>query len=133
MEDLEPRFSRPDHGPETMAAPARQGWMALVPSADTGPGGSPGALGPLIDLFLCEAHWAQSQERSAHHLSGRRGGRAGGGPWVARRPGAGGAGRAVVRRGEKLLLARAGATFRLGLAGPGAPVADGETGARRGG
>ena len=73
---LELTFSRTDHGPETLAVRVEGEGAALGYSADTGPGWSLEALGPDLDLALCEATYTQDHETTdAIHMSGREAGR----------------------------------------------------------
>ncbi|HEX6597305.1 MAG TPA: MBL fold metallo-hydrolase [Acidimicrobiales bacterium] len=69
-------FSRTDHGPETLAmrfdAPAAG--RSFGYSADTGTGWSLEALGPGLDLAVCEATVPQSLEGAMQHLSARQAG-----------------------------------------------------------
>lgn len=67
-------FSRTDHGPETLAVRVDAGGGALAYSADTGPGWSFEALGPGLDLALCEATIPISEEGTLQHLSARQAG-----------------------------------------------------------
>ena len=67
-------FSRTDHGPETLAVRVDGGGRALGYSADTGPGWSLEALGPGLDLALCEATVPISEEGKMQHLSARQAG-----------------------------------------------------------
>jgi ribonuclease BN (tRNA processing enzyme) len=67
-------FSRTDHGPETLAVRVEGEGRTLAYSADTGPGWSLEALGPGIDLALCEATWLADREGRAQHLSARQAG-----------------------------------------------------------
>jgi ribonuclease BN (tRNA processing enzyme) len=67
-------FSRTDHGPETLAMRIEGGGRSLGYSADTGPQWSLAALGPDLDLALCEATFLREQEGVAQHLSGRQAG-----------------------------------------------------------
>ncbi len=67
-------FSRTDHGPETLAVRVDGGDRSLGYSADTGPGWSLSALGPGLDLALCEATMAGDQEGQLQHLSARQAG-----------------------------------------------------------
>lgn len=76
-------FSRTDHGPETLAVRIDGAGGCLAYTADTGPGWSLEALGPGIDLALCEATYLADQEGTAGHLSARQAGA------MARRAGAG--------------------------------------------
>jgi len=69
------RFSRTEHGPETLAVrldAASGGSVAY--SADTGPGWSMASLGPGVDLALCEASLPPEREGSMPHLSARQAG-----------------------------------------------------------
>ena len=68
-------FSRTDHGPETLAMRIDGRGRSIGYSADTGPKWSLGALGPGLDLALCEATFLSEQEGQAQHLSGRQAGR----------------------------------------------------------
>jgi len=77
--DVAASFSRTDHGPETLAVrldAAGEGGHArsLGYSADSGPGWSLEALGPGLDLALCEATFLRDREGSVKHLSGRQAG-----------------------------------------------------------
>ena len=72
---LELRFSRTDHGPETLAVRVDGDGRSLGYSADTGPAWSLEALGPGLDLALCEAAIPSSGEGSLQHLSARQAGR----------------------------------------------------------
>jgi ribonuclease BN (tRNA processing enzyme) len=67
-------FSRTDHPPETLAARIDGEGRSLGYSADTGPGWSLAALGPGLDLALCEATYLSSQEGSYAHMSARQAG-----------------------------------------------------------
>ena len=67
-------FSRTDHGPETLAVRVEGGGAALGYSADTGPGWSLEALGPDLDLALCEATYLADREGTLQHLSARQAG-----------------------------------------------------------
>jgi len=69
------RFSRTDHPPETLAVRVDGGGRSLGYSADTGPAWSLEALGPGLDLALCEATFLADREGTAGHLSGRQAGR----------------------------------------------------------
>lgn len=66
------QFSRTDHPPETLAVRVDGGGRSLGYSADTGPGWSYDALGPGIDLALCEATWLADKEGEGIHLSARQ-------------------------------------------------------------
>lgn len=65
-------FSRTDHPPETLAVRADADGRSLAYSADTGPGWSFEALGPGIDLALCEATYLAEHEGRGGHLSSRQ-------------------------------------------------------------
>jgi len=67
-------FSRTDHGPETLGMRIDAGGRSLGYSADTGPAWSLEALGPGLDLALCEATVPASQEGELAHLSARQAG-----------------------------------------------------------
>jgi ribonuclease BN (tRNA processing enzyme) len=68
-------FSRTDHGPETLAVRMDgAGGGVLGYSADTGPGWSLEALGPGLDVALCEASLPISEEGKVQHLSARQAG-----------------------------------------------------------
>jgi ribonuclease BN (tRNA processing enzyme) len=67
-------FSRTDHGPETLGMRVDAGGRSLGYSADTGPAWSLEALGPGLDLALCEATMAADQEGTLQHLSARQAG-----------------------------------------------------------
>jgi len=66
---LELSFSRTDHGPETLAVRVDGGGRSLGYSADTGPAWSLEALGPGLDLALCEATIPEHLEGTMQHLS----------------------------------------------------------------
>lgn len=66
---LDLSFSRTDHGPETLAVRIDGGGRALGYSADTGPAWSLEALGPGLDLALCEATVPEHLEGNMQHLS----------------------------------------------------------------
>jgi ribonuclease BN (tRNA processing enzyme) len=67
-------FSRTDHGPETLAMRVEAGGRTLAYSADTGPAWSLDALGPGLDLVLCEASLSIEEETTMQHLSARQAG-----------------------------------------------------------
>jgi ribonuclease BN (tRNA processing enzyme) len=67
-------FSRTDHGPETLAMRVEAAGRSLGYSADTGPGWSLEALGPGLDLALCEATMPIEEENTLDHLSARQAG-----------------------------------------------------------
>jgi ribonuclease BN (tRNA processing enzyme) len=66
------RFSRTDHGPVTLAVRLEGAGSALGYSADSGPGWSLSALGPGLDLALCEATYTKDHEGTAQHMSARQ-------------------------------------------------------------
>jgi ribonuclease BN (tRNA processing enzyme) len=72
--DVALTFSRTDHGKETLAVRLESGGKVLGYSADSGPDWSLAALGPGIDLALCEATFLQDREGSMQHLSARQAG-----------------------------------------------------------
>jgi ribonuclease BN (tRNA processing enzyme) len=72
--DLTLTFSRTDHGPETLAVRVDGAGRSLGYSADSGPRWSLSALGPGLDLALCEATYLQNLEGKAQHMSGRQAG-----------------------------------------------------------
>lgn len=67
-------FSRTDHPPETLAVRVDGDGRSLAYSADTGAGWSLAALGPGVDLALCEATYLADREGLAGHLSARQAG-----------------------------------------------------------
>jgi ribonuclease BN (tRNA processing enzyme) len=67
-------FSRTDHPPETLAVRIDAGGASLGYSADSGPGWSLEALGPGLDLALCEATFLHDQEGRHQHMSARQAG-----------------------------------------------------------
>lgn len=67
-------FSRTDHGPETLGVRIDGGGRSLGYSADTGPAWSLSALGPGLDLALCEATLSAEEEGQFQHLSARQAG-----------------------------------------------------------
>lgn len=69
---LELAFSRTDHPPETLAVRIEGEGRSLGYSADTGPGWSLEALGPGVDLALCEATFLAGDEGRGGHLSARQ-------------------------------------------------------------
>ena len=71
---LQATFSRTDHGRETLAVRIDAGGRSLGYSADTGPAWSLEALGPGLDLALCEASVPTEQEGKMQHLSARQAG-----------------------------------------------------------
>jgi len=72
--ELACRFSRTDHGPETLAVRMDGGGRSLGYSADSGPDWSFLELGTGIDLALCEATYTSGDEGTAGHMSGRQAG-----------------------------------------------------------
>ena len=68
------RFSRTDHPPETLAMRIERDGRVLAYTADTGPGWSLEALGPGIDLALCEGTYLADKEGTSPHLSARQAG-----------------------------------------------------------
>jgi ribonuclease BN (tRNA processing enzyme) len=71
---LELSFSRTDHGVETLAVRVDAGGRSLGYSADSGPGWSLEALGPALDLALCEATLTSDEEGKVQHMSARQAG-----------------------------------------------------------
>jgi ribonuclease BN (tRNA processing enzyme) len=70
------RFSRTDHRPVTLGVRLESDAGAVGYSADSGPGWSMAALGPGIDLALCEATYTEAFENDeAGHMSGTQAGR----------------------------------------------------------
>lgn len=68
-------FSRTDHPVPTLAVRVDGAGRSLGYSADSGPGWGLGALGPGLDLALCEAtHLADREGRLSHHMSARQAG-----------------------------------------------------------
>lgn len=67
-------FSRTDHDPYTLAMRVDAGGRSLGYSADTGPGWSLEALGPGLNLVLCEATVPIEEEDTMQHLSARQAG-----------------------------------------------------------
>ncbi|MBW3557426.1 MAG: MBL fold metallo-hydrolase [Actinobacteria bacterium] len=72
--DLALTFSRTDHGNETLAVRVDAGGRSLGYSADSGPGWSLEALGPGLDLALCEATYLEDMEGRGQHMSARQAG-----------------------------------------------------------
>lgn len=72
--DLSLTFSRTDHPPETLAVRVDTGGRSLGYSADSGPGWSLEALGPGLDLALCEATYLEDMEGRGQHMSARQAG-----------------------------------------------------------
>jgi len=67
-------FSRTDHPVETLAVRVEGDGRALGYSADSGPGWSLEALGPGLDVALCEATFLHDQEGLVQHMSARQAG-----------------------------------------------------------
>jgi ribonuclease BN (tRNA processing enzyme) len=67
-------FSQTDHGPVTLAVRLEGDGASLGYSADSGPGWSLEALGPGLDLALCEATYTKDHEGTLQHMSGRQAG-----------------------------------------------------------
>ena len=67
-------FSRTDHGVETLAVRIEGGGASLGYSADSGPDWSLEALGPPLDLALCEATLSTDEEGKVQHMSARQAG-----------------------------------------------------------
>jgi ribonuclease BN (tRNA processing enzyme) len=67
-------FSRTDHGPETLAMRVDSGRLSVGYSADTGPGWSLEALGPGLDLALCEATLPPGFGGGLQHLTAEQAG-----------------------------------------------------------
>jgi ribonuclease BN (tRNA processing enzyme) len=67
-------FSRTDHGPVTLGMRIEGDDGSIGYSADTGPGWSLEALGPGLDLALCEATVPVEMEGTLKHLSARQAG-----------------------------------------------------------
>lgn len=67
-------FARTDHPPETLAVRVDAGGKSFGYSADTGPGWSLEALGPGLDLVICEATFLHDREGTSPHMSARQAG-----------------------------------------------------------
>jgi ribonuclease BN (tRNA processing enzyme) len=67
-------FSRTDHSVETLAVRVDGGGASLGYSADSGPDWSLEALGPPLDLALCEATLSTDEEGKVQHMSARQAG-----------------------------------------------------------
>jgi ribonuclease BN (tRNA processing enzyme) len=67
-------FHQTDHGPETLAVRVDGAGRSLGYSADTGPGWSLAALGPGLDLALCEATYLEEQLNGGRHMTARQAG-----------------------------------------------------------
>jgi ribonuclease BN (tRNA processing enzyme) len=72
--DLRLSFSRTDHPPVTLATRLEGPSGALGYSADSGPAWSLSALGPGLDLALCEATYTSEHKGPPIHMSGREAG-----------------------------------------------------------
>jgi ribonuclease BN (tRNA processing enzyme) len=72
--DLNFRFSRTDHGPETLATRIDGDAGSIAYTADTGPAWSLSSLGEGIDIALCESTIGVEDEGTVQHLSGRQAG-----------------------------------------------------------
>ncbi|MGH3578408.1 MAG: MBL fold metallo-hydrolase [Mycobacterium sp.] len=67
-------FSRTDHGPVTLAVRFDSAGRSVGYSADSGPGWSLEALGPDLDLAICEATYTKQDEGRLRHMSARQAG-----------------------------------------------------------
>jgi ribonuclease BN (tRNA processing enzyme) len=67
-------FSRTDHSVETLAVRIDGAGASLGYSADSGPDWSLEALGPPLDLALCEATLSADEEGKVQHMSARQAG-----------------------------------------------------------
>jgi ribonuclease BN (tRNA processing enzyme) len=67
-------FSRTDHPVTTLAARIEGAGRSLGYSADSGPAWGLPALGPGLDLALCEATFLSDKEGTVQHLSARQAG-----------------------------------------------------------
>jgi ribonuclease BN (tRNA processing enzyme) len=67
-------FSQTDHPPETLGMRIDAGGRSLGYSADSSPAWSLEALGPGLQLALCEATFLRDREGSAPHMSARQAG-----------------------------------------------------------
>ncbi len=67
-------FSRTQHPPETLAVRIDAAGASLGYSADSGPDWPLEALGPGLDLALCEATFLHDREGSHQHMSARQAG-----------------------------------------------------------
>lgn len=68
-------FSQTDHPVTTLAARVEGAGRSLGYSADSGPGWELAALGPGLDVALCEATFLSDKEGTVQHLSARQAGR----------------------------------------------------------
>lgn len=68
-------FSRTEHPVTTLAMRVEGGGRALGYSADSGPGWGLDALGPRLNLALCEATFLSDREGTLPHMSAREAGR----------------------------------------------------------
>lgn len=75
--DLTLTFSRTDHPPETLAVRVDGAGRSLAYSADTGPGWSFEALGPGLDLALCDATFLDGNRGASNHMTARQAGESG--------------------------------------------------------
>ena len=73
--DVELRFAKTNHPPETLAVRVDSDGRSMAYSADTAPGWSFSSLGDGIDLGLCEATFLAEDEGKAQHLSARQAGK----------------------------------------------------------
>ena len=71
---LDLTFSATDHSAETLAVRVDGGGRSVGYSADSSPAWSLTALGPGLDLALCEATYLQDHEGEAQHMSARQAG-----------------------------------------------------------
>jgi ribonuclease BN (tRNA processing enzyme) len=74
FDDMEVRFARTDHPPETLAVRIDSGGRSLVYSSDTGAAFSLGDLGSDIDLALVEVGLPAHREDEFQHLTGTQAG-----------------------------------------------------------
>lgn len=72
--DMDLRFAKTNHPPETLAVRIDSDGRSMAYSADTAPGWSFSSLGDGIDLGLCEATFLAEDEGRAQHLSARQAG-----------------------------------------------------------
>jgi ribonuclease BN (tRNA processing enzyme) len=71
---LDLSFVRTDHSVPTLAVRIDGGGRSLGYSADSGPGWGLAALGPGLDMALCEATYLSDMEGSVPHMSARQAG-----------------------------------------------------------